>query len=137
MAQKVKILKVGVVGARVRNTPKDKQLIRDALLYLIQKDKNVIIHLVSGGCPQGADRFAEELANELQLGISIHCPDKSKLEANTSWAYAKIAYARNTLIAEECDMLLATPAYDARGPVGGTADTLKKVDILRKPVVIL
>lgn len=130
----MKILKVGVVGSRRRDTEQDKELVRQALRHLINKNPNVRLHLVSGGCPKGADRFAEELSEELKLGISIHYPDKAKLEANTSWAYAKIAYARNTLIAEECDMLLAVVADDRRG---GTEDTIKKVDNLKKPVVLL
>lgn len=72
------ILKVGVVGSRRRDTEQDKEIIRKALKYLIAKDPKVRIHLVSGGCPKGADRFAEELAVELGLGISIHYPDKNK-----------------------------------------------------------
>lgn len=130
----MKILKVGVVGSRRRNTEQDKQIIRQALQHLIAKDPEVKIFLVSGGCPLGADRFAEELAVELGLEISIHYPDKSKLEANERWAYAKINFARNTLIAEECDILLATVASDRNG---GTENTIKTCQKLKKPVVLL
>ena len=131
----MKILRVGVVGARARNTPQDKELIKNAIRHLMKKD--VCVHLVSGGCPKGADRFAEEISNELALGLSNHYPDKSQMKDNSRVEYAKICYARNTLIAEECDMLIATPSYDKNGPIGGTADTIKKTRLLGKPVVIL
>ncbi len=131
----MKILRVGVVGARVRNTPKDKDLIRNAIRHLMEKD--VCVHLVSGGCSKGADRFAEELAQEMALGISIHSPDISKMKDNSKYEYMLECFRRNTLIAEECDMLIATPAYDKNGPVGGTADTIKKTCNLNKPVVLL
>lgn len=130
----MQILKVGVVGSRRRNTEQDKQIIRQALQHLIAKDPEVKIFLVSGGCPLGADRFAEELATELGLEISIHYPDKSKLEANERWAYAKINFARNTLIAEECDILIALCVLNSPG---GTDDTVKKAKKLNKPVVLL
>jgi len=128
------ILKIGVVGSRRRDTAQDKELIRTALKYLIGKDPKTRIHLVSGGCPRGADRFAEELAVELGLGISIHYPDRSKLEADTKWAWAKIFFARNTLIAEECDFLMALCHADRKG---GTEDTVKKAENLKKTVVFL
>ena len=128
------ILKVAVVGSRRRNTPKDKQIIKRALRHLMMK-KDVIIHLVSGGCPLGADKFAEELAVELGLGISIHLPDKSSLPRNPQYYdFVKIYFARNTLIANECDMCIALCAEDRKG---GTEDTVKKVDLQNKPVVIL
>lgn len=131
----MRILRVGVVGARKRDTEEDKQIIREALRHLMGKD--VCLHLVSGGCARGADRFAEELAEEMALGISIHYPDRAQMKDNSRIEYAKACYARNTLIAEECDMLIALPAYDHIGPIGGTADTMKKVDKLGKPVVAL
>jgi hypothetical protein len=133
----MKTLKIGVVGARVRNEPCDKLLVRNAILYLIKKDSSISISLISGGCPQGADRFAEEIAKELKLEILIHYPDKSKLEDNSRASYAKINYARNTLIAQDSDILLASPAYKNGKPIGGTADTIKKACALGKPVVLL
>ena len=136
-SNEVRILRVGVVGARVRNAPEDKQLVKDALLHLMQKHEDVRLHLVSGGCPKGADRFAEELSQELSLSLSIHYPDESQMKDNSRSEYARICYARNTLIANECDMLIALPAYDHIGPIGGTADTMKKVDKQGKPVVSL
>lgn len=51
-------MKIGIVGSRKRNTIQDKQLIEQYL-------KNVTIsEIVSGGCKQGADKFAEEISVE-------------------------------------------------------------------------
>lgn len=119
-------MEVGVVGARKRNTHQDKQLIKEIIVSQMRKYQ---IHLVSGGCPKGADKFAEELADELQLGISIHYPDiKRPCE---TWEYAKACYERNSLIANECDILIALP-----GDSGGTWDTIRKVEKQGKPLII-
>lgn len=127
------VIKVGVVGSRSRDTPKDKAVIKKALLSQLDKGKK--LHLVSGGCKKGADKFAEELAEELNLGISIHSVDFPGFSRyNVSrWQYAQKAYERNTLIAEECDILMAV--WD--GISGGTADTIKKTEALSKPVIVL
>lgn len=122
------VLKIGIVGARARNTPEDKEIIRKILADRIKKGNNLII--VSGGCPKGADRFAEELAIEFNLPITIHYPD---VPANAQKReYAQACFARNTLIAQECDILLALP-----GETGGTWDTIKKAKSFNRPVVIL
>lgn len=130
----MKILKVGVVGSRRRNAPADKEKIRKALKQLIDKP-DVRVHLVSGGCPEGADRFAEELAEEFKIGISIHYPDKESLPDNPQYYdLVKMYYSRNTLIAGECHILISLPASDRKG---GTEDTIRKTDVLKKPVVCL
>lgn len=125
----MKILKVGVVGSRRRNSPRDKALIKQVLARRISQGD--FIHLVSGGCPKGADKFAEELSEELGLSISIHYPDIPSGCAR--WEYAKACYERNTKIAEECHILIAT--WD--GVSGGTADTIKKAKGMKKPCLLL
>lgn len=130
----MKILKVGIVGSRMRNSIRDKQLLKDALMYVLRRYPDFTIHLVSGGCPKGADSFAEELAEELGMEISIHYPDLSEwIEPVQRWQFAKSAYERNTLIADECDILIAI--WDSKSR--GTNDTIQKVDKLGKPVVLL
>ena len=126
-----KLISVGIVGSRRRNTARDKELIR---LVLTKMMNEYIIHVVSGGCPRGADSFAEELAEQLGLGISIHAVNLSELtEPVARWEYAQKSYERNTLIAEECHILLTT--WDNIS--GGTKDTIDKVNKLGKPVVYL
>lgn len=106
---------LGVVGSRRRDTPADKELIRQAILKF---DRPV---LVSGGCKRGADAFAEELAAELGLEIIVFLPDLYGVK--TRFDYAARCYARNTLIADESDRLIACVAPDRKG---GTEDTIKK-----------
>jgi len=126
------MIKVGIVGSRSRDSHKDKRLIRTVLRRQLELGKE--LHLVSGGCYKGADRFAEELSRELNLGISIHRPNFDDISGEIpKWIYASRAFARNTLIAEECDILIAT--WD--GKSGGTADTISKVEKLGKRIILL
>lgn len=127
-------MKVGVVGSRRRNTPRDKEILRRVLINIKENTPREVI-LVSGGCPEGADKFAEELAEEMHLQIIVHKPDKSMLPENPKrWHFAQMNYARNTLIAEDSDMLLALVAEDRKG---GTEDTIKKARKRCVPVHIL
>lgn len=143
--------KIGIVGSRRRDTPEDKDKIRQTLLRIIGNacQMNCVIDrdikenfvIVSGGCPKGADKFAEELNDELGFPNKpiIHYPDKSKLDPvlmrkNPRAAFAVINYARNTLIAEDSDILIACVAPDRKG---GTEDTIKKYLKLGKDALIL
>jgi len=132
---KMKIMNIGIVGSRSRNAPQDKKQLENVLIDLIDKakKKNVQLHLVSGGCRKGADKFAEELAKEYELGITIHYPelDRGTFDTIPKWEYARACYNRNTLIARDSDMLIAV--WDKVS--GGTVDTIKKMK--DKPVVIL
>jgi len=93
--------------------------------------------IVSGGCQWGGDRFAEKIAREFGITITIYYPrsedlDKALLEMNSRAAFAKINYARNTLIAQHCDVLIAVVAEDR---TGGTEDTIKKALKLKKRII--
>ena len=93
--------------------------------------------LVSGGCSKGGDRFAEELANEQNIELIVHYPDRNKLNPtilarSIKAAYAEINYARNTLIAQDCDILIAIISKDRKG---GTEDTIRKTLALGKQVI--
>ena len=122
---------IGIVGCRERDSDKDLQLLREELIRWLNKfdhpDDETII--VSGGCPLGGDRFAEILAEEFDLPIVIHYPDKSKLPQATlgssmnMWDWARICKARNTLIANDSDLLIAIVSEVRKG---GTEDTIKK-----------
>lgn len=115
---------VGIVGSRRRNSREDKEKLVAALDNYV-KDVSVSYKIVSGGCPVGADRFAEEIAKARGLTITIHYPDWSGL--------GKVAgFARNTKIAEDCDVLIAVVAPDR---TGGTEDTVKKAIKLGKEVI--
>ena len=126
---------VGIVGSRCRDSESDLQEVRHALIKVLEQNPGKTIDLVSGGCPEGGDRFAEILATELSLPIHIHYPDKSKLpEKPKRWDFATINYARNTLIARDADILIACVASDRKG---GTEDTIKKYMKMGKKNLIL
>jgi len=117
------LIKIGIIGSRRRNKHEDFVTLQGKVMQFVEEYGKDNVTFVSGGCPKGGDRFAEILAKQLEIPIVIHYPDKSKLEANTRWAYAKICYARNTLIAQDADILVACVASDRKG---GTEDTIKK-----------
>lgn len=82
--------------------------------------------LVSGGCPKGADAFAENLARDLGISILIHHADWKGVAGKGA------GFVRNTKIALDSDVLIAMPAEDR---TGGTEDTIKKVLKLGKKVI--
>jgi predicted Rossmann fold nucleotide-binding protein DprA/Smf involved in DNA uptake len=114
---------VGVVGSRRRNRHADYQLLKETLSGML--DKGDV--LVSGGCKQGADAFAEIIARDEGLSILIHHADWVGLGKGAG-------FARNTLIAEDSDMLVAVVASDR---TGGTEDTVRKAEKLGKKVILL
>jgi len=134
------MIKIGIVGSRRRDTFHDKAKIFMALhsklswLYHKEGVHRCEISIVSGGCPKGADRFAEELAEEQELPIIIHYPDKSKINpilnlTNPRLAWAEVAFARNRKIAEDSDYLIACVSEDR---TGGTENTIKHFKELGK-----
>lgn len=126
-------LKLGVVGSRRRSSIKDKKILKEFIRLAKEKFQDLI--LISGGCKQGADKFAEEIALEFNLPIKIYYPDISKLPKNPKrYDFTKINYERNTLIANECEVLIALVA-DNR--LGGTEHVILEVSKLNKKVITL
>lgn len=103
---------IGIIGSRRRNNPQDAQEVEETARALYQFGDR----FVSGGCPQGGDRFCEEIARKLGATIIIHHAD---------WArYGRSAgFKRNGLIARDADVLIACVAEDR---TGGTEDTIRK-----------
>jgi len=126
---------IGIVGSRRRDSTVDLEACRRIFLS-VYKDGDTI---VSGGCPKGGDKFAEIFSKEYNIPITIHYPDKSKLDPeklkkNAKWAYAEINFARNTLIAKDSDVLIAVVASDRKG---GTEDTVKKAEKMGKTIILV
>lgn len=114
---------IGIVGSRRRTGTKVFQIIEKKVLNLYE-DGDII---VSGGCPQGADHYAEVIAKKHQIPIIIHYARWDK--------YGKTAgFKRNTDIARESDVLIATPAMDR---TGGTEDTITKFENFGKFPILL
>jgi len=115
--------RIGIVGSRRRSSA------NDAVYLLAQFDtlyeKGDVI--VSGGCPKGADHFAEHIAESRGIPITIFPADWDKHGK-------KAGFIRNTTIAMNSDILIALPAMDR---TGGTEDTISKMQKMRKPVFIV
>lgn len=123
---------IGIVGSRRRNKPGDEVKLVDAFTKAYVPGDRI----VSGGCPDGADNFAEAIAREWGISITIHYPRKETLPKGFRLRhdYTKIFYARNQLIAEDCDILIAVVAKDR---TGGTEDTIKRAKKLGKKVILV
>ena len=103
---------IGIVGSRSRNSLKDQIAVHQAFKKIYQ-DRD---YIVSGGCPSGADRFAEIIAKKEQVPITIYYAQWGKLGKAAG-------FIRNGDIAIKADVLIACVAEDR---TGGTEDTIKK-----------
>lgn len=103
---------IGIIGSRRRSSQESYLRLREIFDKVYEPGDRI----VSGGCPEGGDRFAEEIAKKLGLTITIHYPAWHK--------YGKAAgLKRNTKVAADADVLIALVAPDR---TGGTEDTIKK-----------
>lgn len=115
--------KIGIIGSRRRDDREDKLAIWNEFKKWYEKGDII----VSGGCPKGGDRFAEEFAVILGLTeengrLIIHRP-KPIPKGSSKYDYMKAFYERNTLVAKDADVLIACVSPDRKG---GTEDTIKK-----------
>ena len=114
---------IGIVGTRRRDTDEDLKKVNDAFLKVFEEGDIIC----SGLCPKGADRFAVIISNLYKVEPIWYPADWKK--------YGKAAgFIRNTYIAQESDVLIACVAPDRKG---GTEDTIKKYQKLRKTRLIL
>lgn len=103
---------IGIIGSRRRNTPADYTLTVKAFQSIYVKGDI----LVSGGCPQGGDHFAELISIADNVPIKIH---------RAEWGLhgRSAGFKRNGLIARDADILIAV-VHVTR--TGGTEDTIAK-----------
>lgn len=114
---------IGIVGSRRRISFEDYIAVKNALFSVYEQGDT----LVSGGCPQGADHFAEVLSRFHEIPIKLHYAEWKK--------YGKSAgFKRNTYIAADADVLIACVAADR---LGGTEDTIRKYTSMLKTQLIL
>lgn len=78
------------------------------------------LHIVSGGCPNGADKIAEDWARQKGVPFTIHPAKWHDAEGALNKA---AGFMRNAKIVEDCDVLLAFWDFSS----AGTADTLTKM----------
>ncbi len=114
---------IGVVGSRRRNSAQDLSIVREVVRELWRPGDR----LVSGGCPKGADRLAEIVADEMGIRESmlIFYPDLSLMDPDKPrrFEYGRVCKLRNTSIAQASTILVALPHVDRKG---GTEDTISK-----------
>ena len=124
---------IGIVGSRRRNTVQDYQKLLNQFLKISKPSDRI----VSGGCPTGADNWAELIAKEMQRTITIHYAQWTRQGKGAGMI-------RNSYIAEDCDVLIALPAA---GKELGYAEVLEshqpqlidpadKKEILAKPKTV-
>jgi hypothetical protein len=109
---------IGIIGTRKRDTEEDYILVRDKFFEIYEPGD----FITSGGCKQGGDRFAEVIAQRYDIPIDIYYPDPVP-PGSPRWMYTKVNYARNTLVAQNSDTIIACVTDNRKG---GTEDTLKK-----------
>ena len=114
---------IGIVGSRRRNTSADGAAVYRKFLEICEVGDEI----VSGGCPQGADNFAERIAKVKQVPIKIYYAEWRRLGRGAG-------FARNGNIAKDADVLIACVAEDR---TGGTEDTIKKYQKLGKTTLFL
>ena len=84
------------------------------------------LSFVSGGCPQGPDRYAEEFAELYNIPILI-------LPANWNEHGRAAGFIRNSDIVNECEEVVAF--WDRKS--NGTRDTINKAHKQNKEVIII
>lgn len=113
--------KLGIIGSRSRVSARDRIMVFDIVFEHIKKFGIENIQIVSGGCPTGADHFAEEAAKHFGVSLTIHYPQA--FPKSTSYNTIRDRYyARNRTIVEESDILFGLVSADRKG---GTEYTFK------------
>lgn len=109
---------IGIIGSRSRDTASDFFVIEKKFLEIYEDGDEI----VSGGCPQGGDRFAEILAKKHQVPIKIYYAQWKKHGISAG-------FKRNGDIAWDAAVLIACVSRDRKG---GTEDTITKFLKLNK-----
>lgn len=117
-------MKYGIIGSRRRT---DRQTVIDFVNTLTFADI-----VVSGGCA-GPDLWAEHAAKNLGIDTLIFLP-KLPPAGSPRHEFTKAYYARNKLIAENSDIIVAFVATDRKG---GTENTLQYARRLGKKIIII
>jgi hypothetical protein len=113
------MIRIGIIGARSRNTITDFNLVKE-VFFEIYEEGNWI---VSGHCPKGGDAFAEKIAYSNGIPILLFPPKKKT---------KKEYFARNTKIAKFSTIIIAclVRPYESieeilKREFGGSEDTLR------------
>ena len=132
-------MKIGIVGSR---RYENKKKIKDFIFKLKQEHGEDTI-IVSGGCKDGADRYAKKYALELGLQYEEYPPFHEvhnlycTISANRySKPYSvKNFFARNKIIAGTSDMVVGF--IPAGVESNGTMSTIRYAEKLNKNMVLI
>ena len=132
-------MKIGIVGSR---RYENKKRIKD-FIFKIKREKGVDTTIVSGGCRDGADRYAKKYALELGLqyeeyppfheGHNLYCTIPSHRYGQPY--SVKNFFARNKIIAGTCDIVVGFIPEGVKS--NGTNSTLKYAEKLNKKTIII
>ena len=114
---------IGIVGTRRRNGFNDYKAVEKAFFEVYEEGD----WIVSGGCPQGGDNFAEKIAKKYGIPILIFYPNWRRHGRGAG-------IVRNTPIALISNILIACVAEDR---TGGTEDTIEKFEKDKKIKAVL
>lgn len=106
-------MRVSIVGSRRRDTEEDRKTVYDILDELVREFPKILI--VSGGCREGADRFAKEYAKERKIPYVEFQAYGSNIPEEDYYVYAQIKYMRNELVAKYGDRMYALVTPDRSG----------------------
>lgn len=116
---------IGIVGSRKRDSEEDYKAVFKAFKKIYNRMEED--SLVSGGCQKGGDRFAEVISKTIGVPITIH-------RFNWEKHGKKAGFISNTLVAKNCDILIACVSEDR---MGWPEDTIKKAEKQGKQIIIV
>tara|TARA_R100000664_G_C2726827_1_gene118552 strand:+ start:645 stop:1040 length:396 start_codon:yes stop_codon:yes gene_type:complete len=130
-------MRVGIIGSR---TYQNKRKVRD-MIFKLKQEFNSELTIVSGGCSDGADKFAKKYALELDCQYIEFNPAHTQRNLYSALhdAYygkeyaAKWFFQRNKMLANYVDYLIAFMDTDSNGTVNTINEARKK----GKKVVIM
>tara|TARA_R110001592_G_scaffold317592_2_gene594523 strand:+ start:1261 stop:1656 length:396 start_codon:yes stop_codon:yes gene_type:complete len=130
-------MRVGIIGAR---TYENKRNIRD-MVHTLKQQFGDELTIVSGGCKDGADKYARKYALELDCKYIEFNPAHTVRnlysalhDAYYGKAYnVKYFFHRNKMLANYVDYLIGCGTGDSNG----TAYTIKEAKKIGKKVVII
>ena len=132
-------MKVGIVGSR---RYENKKKIKD-FIFKLKNEYGETTKIISGGCKEGADRYAKKYALELGLQYEeyptfheVHNMYCTISESRYSKPYSvKNFFARNKIIAGTCDIVVGfiPEGMEARG----TMSTIRYAEKFGKKTIII
>ena len=132
-------MKIGIIGSRKYE---NKRKIKETIFNLKQKFGDTLV-IFSGGCPDGADKYAKKYALELDCKyIEVnpsHTVKNLYSYMREDWYGKKYSpknfYVRNKILAKSIDRLIAFVPDGVRA--NGTASAVKYAVEFNKKVVVI